>query len=99
MIAMNVSTTIKIDSELKRDAQVFLDEFGLSLSAAVTLFLRQVVREQAIPFRIGSPKPPLVYTEEEYRKKLERGLEDIHAGRGIHKTLEELMEMEGNDPE
>lgn len=96
---MNVSTTIKIDSDLKRDAQVFLDEFGLSLSAAVTLFLRQVVREQAIPFRIGSQKPPVVYTEEEYCRKLEQGLEDIHAGRGIHKPLEELMEMEGNDPE
>ena len=95
----SVSTTIKIDSDLKHDAQVFLDEFGLSLSAAVTLFLRQVVREQAIPFRVGNPKPALVYTEAEYQHKLERGLEDVHAGRGITKTLDELIGMESNDSE
>ena len=48
-----VSTTIKLDSELKQEAQRFFDEYGLSLSAAVTMFLRQTVREQAIPFRVG----------------------------------------------
>ena len=50
-----VSTTIKLDSELKKEAQKFFDEYGLSLSAAVTMFLRQTVQEWAIPFRIGEP--------------------------------------------
>ena len=54
-----VSTTIKLDSELRNEAQKFFDEYGLSLSAAVTMFLRQTVREQAIPFRIGETRVPL----------------------------------------
>lgn len=62
-----VSTTIKLDSELKKEAQKFFDEYGLSLSAAVTMFLRQTVQEWAIPFRIGEPirddRKPLTYEE------------------------------------
>lgn len=54
-----VSTTIKLDSDLKREAQAFFDEYGLSLNAAITMFLRQTVREQAIPFRIGEARKPL----------------------------------------
>lgn len=52
-----VSTNIKIDPELKEQAQALFDSLGLSLSAAVNVFLRQAVREQAIPFRIGEPLP------------------------------------------
>ena len=52
-----VSTNIKIDPELKEQAQALFDSLGLCLSAAVTVFLRQAVREQAIPFRIGEPLP------------------------------------------
>ena len=50
-----VSTSIKVDSALKQESQELFESFGLSLSAAVNLFLRQAVREQAIPFRVGQP--------------------------------------------
>ena len=52
-----VSTNIKIDPELKEQSQALFESLGLSLSAAVNIFLRQAVREQAIPFRIGNPLP------------------------------------------
>ena len=58
-----VSTNIKIDPVLKKDAQELFDNLGLSLSAAVNLFLRQAVREQALPFRVRIPTPP-IYNEE-----------------------------------
>ena len=51
-----VSTTIKLDKDLKNEAQKFFDQYGLSLSAAVTMFLRQTVQEWAIPFRVGAPR-------------------------------------------
>ena len=52
-----VSTNIKIDSGLKRESQKLFESLGLNLSAAVNIFLRQAVREQAIPFRAGAPMP------------------------------------------
>ena len=50
-----VSTNIKIESELKQDAQKLFETLGMTLSTAVNIFLRQAVREQGIPFRIGDP--------------------------------------------
>ena len=52
-----VSTNIKIDPALKQESQELFESFGLTLSAAINMFLRQSVREQAIPFRIGEPIP------------------------------------------
>ena len=52
-----VSTNVKIDQTLKQEAQELFESFGLSLSSAINIFLRQSVREQAIPFRVGNPLP------------------------------------------
>lgn len=46
------ATTIRIDPEVKREATAVLDELGLSMSGAVSLFLRAVVREQGMPFEV-----------------------------------------------
>lgn len=50
-----VSTNIKIDPDLKEQSQALFESFGLSLSAAINMFLRQAVREQAIPFQGWEP--------------------------------------------
>lgn len=55
-----VSTNIKIDSELKKEAQRLFDDLGLNLSTAINMFLKQAVREQAIPFRVGAQVPNAV---------------------------------------
>lgn len=52
-----VSTNIKIDPELKKQAQELFDELGMNLTTAVNVFLSQAVREQSIPFKIGIDKP------------------------------------------
>jgi len=50
-----VSTNIKIDPVVKQQAQALFSDMGMSLSTAVNIFLKQSIREQAIPFRIGDP--------------------------------------------
>lgn len=52
-----VSTNITIDSDIKAEAQMMLMDFGLDLSTAVNLFLRQMLREHAIPFEIRIDMP------------------------------------------
>ena len=51
------NTTIRIDKDLKKKAEELFADFGLSFSAAVTMFLKQAVREQAIPFAIRMIQP------------------------------------------
>ena len=46
------TTTMRIDPELKDEANKVLGELGLSLSGAVTIFLKAVVREQGLPIDI-----------------------------------------------
>lgn len=48
-----MTTTLRIDDGLKRDCEVVLEDLGLSMSGAVTLFLKQVVKQRAIPFMIS----------------------------------------------
>lgn len=52
-----VSTTINLDADLKRSAQELLKDLGMDLTTAVTIFLRQTVRDQGIPFRITRDIP------------------------------------------
>lgn len=47
-----VATNISIDEDIKPKAQAMLAEFGLDLSTAVNMFLRQMLREKAIPFEV-----------------------------------------------
>ena len=48
-----VSTSISIDADVKAQAQ----EFGLDLSTAINIFLRQSIRENCIPFSIQREVP------------------------------------------
>ena len=52
-----VATNISIDEDIKPSAQAMLAEFGLDLSTAVNMFLRQMLREKAIPFEIRKDVP------------------------------------------
>lgn len=47
------NVTIRIDAQLKNDAEILFASLGLNFSAAINLFLLQCIREQAIPFRIA----------------------------------------------
>lgn len=51
------ATTINIDDTTKKEAQELLKDMGMNLSTAVNIFLRQVIKEQRIPFEIGNPRP------------------------------------------
>ena len=56
---MSLSTEIRcrIDQQLKDDAQKVLDHLGLSISHAIRIFLRQVVRAGGLPFDMKAPPP------------------------------------------
>ena len=48
----NINITIRIDKELKKEADNLFHELGMSFTTAVTIFAQQAVREQRIPFDI-----------------------------------------------
>jgi DNA-damage-inducible protein J len=48
---------IRIDSDLKQNAEGTLKQLGMSAAEAITIFLNQVVLDGGIPFMIKLPKP------------------------------------------
>jgi DNA-damage-inducible protein J len=52
-----VSTNISLDADLKKESQELYADLGMDLSTAVTVFLKQSVRVQGIPFSITRDNP------------------------------------------
>jgi len=44
--------TFRVDDSLKKDFDRLCDEFGLSNTAALTIFMKTMVRERRIPFEV-----------------------------------------------
>lgn len=52
-----ITTSIRTDAQLKREADRLFADLGMSFSTAVNVFLRQAVREQGLPFRLTRDVP------------------------------------------
>jgi DNA-damage-inducible protein J len=48
----NINVTLRMDEQLKKQADELFSDFGLTFNAAMTMFVKQSVREQRIPFEI-----------------------------------------------
>lgn len=46
------TTTMRIEPRLKEESSQVLEDLGLTLSGAVAIFLKAVVREQGLPFEV-----------------------------------------------
>ena len=42
--------SIRMDEELRKEADAILDELGLNMSSAVNIFIKQLVRQGGLPF-------------------------------------------------
>ena len=61
---------IRIDADLKKQAEQIFNELGLNMSTALTVFLRQTVRSNGIPFdlRLDVPNDETLEAIEEVRR-------------------------------
>lgn len=48
---------MRIDEELKKQAEELFNDLGMNLTTAFTIFAKQAVREQRIPFSISREIP------------------------------------------
>lgn len=55
-MAKTDTLNIRIEPNLKKEAEKTLDDLGMNVAEAVTIFLKQVVLTESIPFNIKKPK-------------------------------------------
>lgn len=81
--------SLRVDDDVKRSAERTLDDIGLSMSTAINIFLKTVVRENRIPFELSADP----FYSRENLTELERRVADIRSGKS---TLKEhaLIEVD-----
>jgi len=82
----NINVTLRVDEDLKKQAEILFSELGLNLTTAFNIFLRQSVREQQIPFRVSKNVPNAVTLAA--MDAAEKG-EDLY---GPYDSVSDLME-------
>ena len=77
----------RVDPETKEQAEAILNQLGIPMSNAIGMFLKQIVMQRGIPFDMKIPASlPLAIgsmTKEQFDLELQKGMDDVAAGRVI----------------
>ena len=74
----SVNVTIRIDKELKQEADEALSQMGLSLSNLVVMTLKQLLREGKLPFTPTIERP---------NAELQQAIEETIQGKNLSKSF------------
>ena len=75
-MAQTTQINFRIDESIKRNAEHVFDELGLTMSAAITVFLKKVGREHRIPLELTADP----FYSESNMNYLDGIVSDIKAG-------------------
>ncbi|ANZ45281.1 type II toxin-antitoxin system RelB/DinJ family antitoxin [Cloacibacillus porcorum] len=81
--------SLRVDDDVKHNAEKTLNDIGLSMSAAINIFLKTVAREKRIPFELSADP---FYSASNIRY-LENVMRDIKEGKARF-TEHDLIEMD-----
>ncbi len=87
-MAKTATITLRVNPDLKREAEALCEDMGLTLSTAYTMFLKAVVRTRSIPFRVSA-------SSAQPNEETVAAIEEIEQGIGLSRTFatsDELME-------
>ena len=71
--------SFRIDDKIKRDAEQVCDDIGISMSAAITIYLKRLGKERRIPFDLVADP---FYSSKDI-EVLDRRIADIKAGKNV----------------
>ena len=85
------SVTVRMDENLKKQAETLFYEMGMNMTTAFTIFTKAVVRQGKIPFEIAVDP----FWSETNQARLRESIAQLEAGKGlVIKSMEELEAME-----
>ena len=84
-MAETINVTIRLDREIKENAEKLFGDFGMTMSTAFNVFVRQTLRQGKIPFEIYDP-----FHSKKNQTRLARSIANAEAGRvTVHELLED----------
>ena len=84
-MAETINVTIRLDKEVKENAERMFSGLGMNLSTAINIYVRQALRQGKIPFEIYDP-----FYSEKNQAELVRRMADVEAGKNlaVHEPIE-----------
>ncbi len=77
---------VRIDEDLKKQFENFCNQTGLNISTAINIFVKTVVRENQIPFKITTDP----FYSAENMAHLKKSIENVNNGKiEFHDIIEE----------
>ena len=86
---------VRVDSRDKLVAEKILDSLGISTSAAVQMFFKQIILHGGMPFDIRLPAKPIAIgnmSADEVEKLVEEGIESAKEGTYTAEEVDEMFE-------
>lgn len=75
---------VRIEPDLKEQAESILSALGISASSAINMFYKQIILQRGLPFDLRLPDNavPSFYrlTEQEADTELQKGIDDVSSG-------------------
>lgn len=83
-MAKTDTLNIRIEPKLKKEVETTLNDLGMNIAEAVTIFLKQVVITDSIPFMIRKPK---------LNAETIKAIKEAEKGENLSKSYTDLNEM------
>ena len=99
MAAKSANVMARVEPDIKEQAEAILSSIGITASAGINMFYRQIIVDNGLPFRpSASVRPPKALSEmakEEFDAKMTLGLAQAKAGEGM--PADEFFKQLDND--
>ena len=91
----SVNMSIRIDSELKTQAENVLSQLGMNMNGTINMFLQQIVRDRAVPLSLSLSSEQSLYADLlKARTAREQGVEYV-SGDEVLKSIDQAIERSG----
>ncbi|SCW43939.1 DNA-damage-inducible protein J [Ruminococcaceae bacterium YRB3002] len=89
-MAKSVNMCVRIDPELKAQAEEILDQLGMNMNGTINMFLTQIVREKRVPLNLSLNAGDNIMSDIRIAKQeREQGIEGVDA----RSLLEEMKRI------
>ena len=97
MAARSANVNVRVEPDVKKQAEDILDKLGVSASAFINMTYRQVIMKRGIPFSVELPsgiKTLDTMTDAEFDEMMQTGLEQAKKGESVpyEEAFDRLME-------
>lgn len=83
-MAKSANLYVRIEPDVKKEAEAILSELGIPASNAINIFYKQIILQGGLPFDVKLPSRPInvdEITQNLLNEEIQKGFDDVANGR------------------